>query len=53
MKNKNSGITLISLAVTILVMLILAAVGLNLGLGDNGIVGQTQNAVNQYQTATN
>ena len=52
MKNKESGITLISLAVTILVMIILAAVGINLGLGDGGIVGQTQNAINQYQNAT-
>ena len=52
MKNKESGITLISLAVTIIVMIILAAVGLNLGIGDGGIVGQTQNAVNQYQNAT-
>ena len=52
MKNQESGITLISLAVTILVMIILAAVGINLGLGDGGIVGQTQNAINQYQNAT-
>jgi len=41
--NKN-GITLIALIITIIVMLILAAVSLNALVGDNGIVTQAQEA---------
>ena len=44
MKKKNSGITLISLIITIIIMLILAVVTLNL-TGDGGILDKTENAV--------
>ena len=38
--NKNKGITLIALVITIIVIIILAAVSIRLILGDNGIVHQ-------------
>lgn len=41
---KQRGITLIALVVTIVVLLILAGVSLNLVLGDNGIVKKAQEA---------
>ncbi len=43
MKNK-SGITLIALIITIIVLLILAGVSINAVLGDNGVLTQAQNA---------
>ena len=43
MKN-NKGITLVALVVTIVVLLILAAVSINLVLGNNGIVKKAQDA---------
>ena len=43
LKNKK-GITLVALVVTIVVLLILAAVSINLVLGDNGIVKKAQDA---------
>ena len=52
MKNKESGITLITLAVTIIVMIILSAVAINLSIGDKGIIGQTQNAIGGYENST-
>ena len=36
--NKNSGITLVALVITIIVLLILAGVTLNLTLGENGLL---------------
>lgn len=48
MTKNQSGITLVSLVVTILIMLILASVAINLSVGDNGLIGQTQNSVNAY-----
>lgn len=41
---KNSGITLIALIITIIVMLILASVSINAIIGDNGIITNSQNA---------
>ena len=41
---KNAGITIIALAVTIIVLIILAGVSLSLILGDNGLMVQAQNA---------
>lgn len=52
MKNRESGITLVSLAVTIIVMIILAAVAINLSIGDGGILGLTGNTVGEYENAT-
>ena len=44
-KSKNqTGITLIALVISIIVMLILAGVSLNATIGDNGIITQAQNA---------
>ena len=52
MKIKEKGITLISLAVTIIVMIILAAVAINLSVGDKGLISQTQNAIGGYENAS-
>ena len=44
-KTKNNrGITLIALAVTILVLIILASISIKALTGDNGIIGQSKNA---------
>ncbi len=42
--NKENGITLIALVVTIVVLLILAGVSLNLVIGNNGIITKAQDA---------
>ena len=52
MKRKESGITLLSLCVALIVMIILAGIALRLSIGDNGIVGITTNTVDQYTNAT-
>ena len=50
--NKNSkGITLIALVITIIVLLILAAVSLNLVAGGDGILGKATTAVNNTNIA--
>ena len=47
---KNSkGITLLALAVTIVVLLILTSIGIKLALGNNGIIGETKNAKEQAE----
>lgn len=43
-KEKNNGITLIALVVTIIVLLILAGVSISMLTGNNGIITQAQNA---------
>ena len=48
---KEKGLTLLSLVITIIVMLILAGIAIRLGTGDNGILGITQNTIDQYQNA--
>ena len=52
MKKRESGITLLTLAITIIVMLILAGIALRLSIGDNGIVGITGNTVDKYTNAS-
>ena len=52
MRKGESGITLLTLAITIIVMIILAGIALKLGVGENGILGQTSNIVNQYKNAS-
>lgn len=47
----ENGITLVALVVTIIVLLILAAVSLNLVIGENGIINRSKTAVNEYQKA--
>ena len=52
LKNK-SGITLIALVITILVLLILAGVAIYLAIGENGLFNQTKIAVEKYKEAQN
>ena len=50
-KNKQKGITLISLVVTIIVLIILAGVSINMIVGDNGIITQAQKATEDTKQA--
>ena len=52
MKRKETGITLLSLCVTLIVMIILAGIALRLSIGNDGIIGMTSNTVDQYTNAT-
>lgn len=52
MFKKESGITLVALVVTIIVLLILAGVAISLTLGQNGIFTRAQNAANTWGNAT-
>ena len=45
--NKNSGITLIALVITIIVLLILAAVGIAILTGENGVLTKAENSKEQ------
>jgi type II secretory pathway pseudopilin PulG len=47
MKKRNSGITLIALVVTIIVLLILAGITISTLMGENGIISNSQNAKTQ------
>ena len=47
--NRQKGITLIALVVTITVLIILVTVSINTVLGDNGIIGRAQKAKDSYQ----
>ena len=51
MKRNNKAITLIALVITIVVLIILAAVAINLSLGNNGIFNRAKTAKEQYQNA--
>ncbi len=51
MAKRERGITLIALVVTIIIMLILAAVTLNMALGDNGLIQMAKFATNKYEQA--
>ena len=46
---KEKGITLIALVVTIVVLIILAAVSISMLSGDNGIITQAQNSKNETE----
>ena len=48
---EEKGITLLALAVTIIIMLILAGVTLNAALGDHGLIKEAQATVNDYEDA--
>ena len=50
MKNKK-GITLIALVITIIILLILAAVSLNMIIGENGIVNKARTSKDTYDDA--
>ena len=49
LKNKQKGITLIALVVTIVVLLILAGISISLVLGNNGLISKTKDARNAYE----
>lgn len=50
MFKKEKGITLVALVVTIIVLLILAAVSINIAF-NTGIIDKSKNAVNSYKDA--
>ncbi len=52
-KRKNRGITLIALVITIIVLLILAAITLNLIIGERGIFKMAEEAGRNYTNAAN
>lgn len=49
--NNNTGITLIALVITIILLLILAGVTISLTLGDNGLFNTAKNATVEYEKA--
>ena len=49
--NKNKGITLVELVVTVVILLILAGVSLNLTLGEQGILEKAQQAKKETEEA--
>ena len=51
MFKKESGITLVALVVTIIVLLILAGVAISLTIGNNGIFNRAQQAANTWRNA--
>ena len=51
MQNRNKGITLVALIITIVVMLILVAVSVNVVVKSN-LIGTAEKAVNKYKTAS-
>ena len=51
MENKNKGITLVALIITIIVMLILVAVSVNILIKSN-LIGTAEKTVNKYKTAS-
>ena len=50
-KKANSGITIITLVVTIIVLIILAGVSMNMLVGDNGIITKAQQAKENIELA--
>ena len=50
--NKNKGITLIALIITILVMLILAVVSISAVVGDNGVMTRAEKSGEEQKYAT-
>ena len=52
MFKKESGITLVALVVTIIVLLILAGVAISLTIGKNGILTRAQDATEKWDEAT-
>lgn len=48
MRREEQGITLIALIITVIVMLILAAVSISLTIGENGILGKSKDSAQVY-----
>lgn len=51
-KKSTKGITLVSLVVTIIILLILASVSINMLIGENGIIKQSQNAKEKTESSS-
>ena len=51
MNKKETGITLIALVVTIIVLLILAGVTLSIAIDNGGLIGRARNAKETYRQA--
>ena len=51
-KNKQRGITLIALVVTIIILIILAGVSMNMIVGENGIIKRAAEATKETEIAT-
>ncbi len=51
LKNKEQGVTLIALVVTIVILIILAGVSMTMVLGDNGLFTQSKTAANKMAEA--
>ena len=51
MKTNKKGITLIALVITIIILLILAAVAVQLALGENGLIGRAQSGQEKQSMA--
>ena len=51
MKTNKKGITLIALVITIIILLILAAVAIQLALGENGLIGRAQSGQEKQSMA--
>lgn len=49
----QKGITLISLVVTIVILIILAAVAISMTIGDNGLFNKAKQGKTNYQYAAN
>lgn len=52
-QTEESGITLIVLAITVLVMLILSAVAIHAAIGDGGLITRAEDAANRYDRVEN
>ena len=50
-KKKDQGITMVALAVTIIVLIILASVSINILIGDNGIITKAKQAKENIELA--
>lgn len=50
---RERGITMVALAVTIIIMLILAGVTLNVALGDGGLISDTEAITSDYEESMN
>ena len=51
MKTNNKGITLIALVITIVIMLLLAAIAIQMALGENGLIIKASKAKKESQQA--
>jgi len=51
MKRKNTGITLVALIITVVVMLLIAGVTMALALGENGLIKTAMKASEEYEKA--